>query len=121
MLDQADKNAITNAAEPSAAPIPITDEGLDRLFELTAPLEPGSRIALIEELAVRLRREPVLPASEAVTVKHIRALVMSGLYKLNSAMAVGSSAPRVSGSSRLCTQEVRYRGQRQAAKNKSEK
>jgi hypothetical protein len=81
--------------------ISLSDDAMDLITRMTAPLIPDDRVALVNALAVLLRSEPQPPGDGAV-FRHLHALLASGHYKRNDSLAVGAPVPRHDGRSALC-------------------
>jgi hypothetical protein len=75
-------------------PISLSDDAMDQIMRLTAPLAPPDRVALVNSLAALLKSEPVQPPGDGIVYRHVRALLSSGAYKRSATVAVGAAAPR---------------------------
>jgi hypothetical protein len=71
------------------SPVSLSDEALAAILRLTAPIVPNCRIALMNELAQRLRFEPEQPPGDGAVHRHLRALLNSGRFKRNDSMVIG--------------------------------
>jgi hypothetical protein len=60
--------------------ISLSDDAMDLIVRLTAPLMPVDRTALVCALAMLLRSEPQ-PPGDGVVVRHLGALLRTGLYR----------------------------------------
>jgi hypothetical protein len=74
---------------PTQAPVSLSSEALDAILRLTAPIVPNCRVALMNELAQRLRFEPEQPPGDGAVYRHLQALLRSGRFKRNDSMVIG--------------------------------
>ena len=82
-------------------PISLSDDAMDQIMKLTAPLVPSDRVAFMHSLAALLKSEPAQPPGDGVVYRHARALLSSGTYRRQNQLATGISAARHHQQSRL--------------------
>jgi hypothetical protein len=98
-------------------PISLSDEAMNFILKMTAPLVPDDRTALMAALAQLLRQEPTQPAGDGVVHRHLRALIATGHYRRSDAMAVGGAKEARHSERRSVlwdAEPVRYRGGKRA-------
>ena len=82
-------------------PISLSDNAMDQIMVLTAPLVPTDRVAFMHSLAAFLKSKPAQPQGDGVVYRHARALLSSGTYRRQNQLATGISAARHHQQSRL--------------------
>jgi hypothetical protein len=78
-------------------PISLSDNAMDQIMVLTAPLVPTDRVAFMHSLAAFLKSKPAQPQGDG----DARALLSSGTYRRQNQLATGISAARHHQQSRL--------------------
>ena len=81
--------------------ISLSDNAMDQIMKLTAPLVPTDRVAFMHSLAALLKSEPAQPPGDGVVYRHAKALLSSGTYRRQNQLATGISAARHHQQSRL--------------------
>jgi hypothetical protein len=86
-------------------PISLSDDAMNLVMRLTAPLARDDRVALMNALAVLLRSEPQ-PPGDGTVFRIMRSLLSTGHYKRSDSLVIGAGAAGIAratdGRSPLC-------------------